>query len=379
MAEIKRFTKEYVATNGKKASISIWTGEEDEAFATSNITNEDYVPSSAPSLDDSLKLAGLLSSEVIRYKEKLMNDTFSSLDNSIEIPTVPTTSPLILQMKVSNELKKQKETREILIANVDKEYKKTDIQIKLRELQLKESQNSIAEGNLAMNGNFYVQNEKMIAGFDRLSNNIVSVRDNLTNISEKLENSVNEQITSNAQIIAKMGEYITALNNQTTAIENQELSLSGDMSANVSIDVTPLANANNIIASGVENQINTNAKIVENITKLNDKLDFEKNGIETLKDSKGNIIKPRESKALKSAEDSILSKDKNTFDSTKAIIEPLEKMLLDEKNLDSQTSSGFGDFELKSVLSEILNVDKTKFDFEYRTKLYSNDDPEGVK
>jgi hypothetical protein len=201
-----------------------------------------------------------------------------------------------------------------------------------------------------------------------------------------IASGVQNQIDTNSQILLNYdnmmlmeGAKLTAFQEQTEAIKNQTITLNGDISSRVIVDVTPLAEANNKIAEGVTNQIETNAKIVENIVKQNENLDFIKNGLPTLKDSKGNVIKPREAKALKSAEDSILSKDKNTFDSEKAIIQPLEKMLLDEKNLDSGTSSGFGDFELKSVLSEILKVDKTKFDFEYRTKLYSNDDPEGVK
>jgi hypothetical protein len=362
------YDNSYIASNGIRARVTIRTGESDDAWASTNTEETAYVPTPAPSFDSQMQLAGLISSEITRYKEKLMNDSLYNLDNPVVVPAVTTTSPLITQMKLSNDLKQQKETREILVANVDKEYKKTDIQIKLRDLQLKESANSIEEAKLTMTGNFYIQNEKMIAESVRLRDISTSLRDNINSLKDYAQ-----------QQVQAIEAQTAAIKLQTEAIKTQTITLNGDMSANVNIDVTPLAVANNKIAEGVTNQIETNAKIVENIVKQNENLDFIKNGLPTLKDSKGNVIKPREAKALKSAEDSILSKDKNTFDSEKAIIQPLEKMLLDEKNLDSQTSSGFGDFELKSVLSEILKVDKTKFDFEYRTKLYSNDDPEGVK
>ena len=181
-----RNERTYTSSDGRKKTISIWTGEDDEAFASLSDDGTEYTPTSSPSVDSRLALAGLIDSEIARAKEKFLNKHLDDLENTLEVPLAPQTSPLINQMKLSNDLKHQKETREILLAKVDTEYKKTDIQIKLRELQLKESANSTQEAMLIMQGNFYLQNEKMIAGFERINLMLGEVKSVISGLNEKL-------------------------------------------------------------------------------------------------------------------------------------------------------------------------------------------------
>lgn len=187
-AKTIEFEAGYNKITGSKGIIGIWTGEADDAFvATGTDDKQGYIPSLSPSVESRLKLAGLFDSEIKRFKEKLLNQHLENLDNDISVPDAPLTSPLVGQMKISNDLKLQKETREIKLAEVDIEYKKTDIQTKLRQLQLQESSNSMQEATLTMMGNFYLQNEKMIAGFERINANLGELRGTLSSINSKLE------------------------------------------------------------------------------------------------------------------------------------------------------------------------------------------------
>lgn len=141
------------------------------------------VPST--SIDDRLSLAGLLDSEKERFKEKLLKQHLENLNNDITVPVAPTTSPLINQMKIANDLKHQKETREIKLAEVDTEYKKTDIQTKLKQLELQKQSNSSQDAMLIMMGETYIQNERMIAGFERINANLGELRGTLASINSK--------------------------------------------------------------------------------------------------------------------------------------------------------------------------------------------------
>lgn len=108
-----------------------------------------------------------------------------------------------------------------------------------------------------------------------------------------------------------IGELATLNINITKQIEAIKAS-SKASAVSVNIDTSKLAIANEKIAEGVENQILTNAKIVEKLDKQIEHYDFSKDGKETLKDSNGNVIKPREVQAKKDAEQFIDQEDTNT-------------------------------------------------------------------
>lgn len=119
------------------------------------------------------------------------------------------------------------------------------------------------------------------------------------------------------QIYAELLEIKEAFKAHTAVLKNKEFSADvGSMTQPVNVDVTPLAVANETIASGVEDQKATNAKIVENLAKLNTYYDFMNNGKTDFKDSEGNVIKPSEVHARRNAEQLIEqeSTNKTTFD-----------------------------------------------------------------
>lgn len=78
--------------------------------------------------------------------------------------------------------------------------------------------------------------------------------------------------------------------------------------------IETIADANKTISEGVSSQIETNTKIVDNLEKKNEHLDFLKGVNSTLKDSQGNKVVPREIRALKDSEFHHDMKTMNTAD-----------------------------------------------------------------
>lgn len=329
------YVKNYTASNGLRASISITTGDDEEANAviSKNYDNVTPEPVNFGSLSDEMAYYGF-SQDFINNVNSKINDVNNT--NPIAEPvTISNGNGGFFQSSkgsiVSNSAQSLKNNTQYQKARLELE------QVKVKSMNV---QNELLKKQLEMN-------EFVLVSQSQLNKEIVDLNKNIK-----------------AQTQAIIAQKI-------------DLKVEGGMNANLNLDITPLAQSNAIIASGVENQIATNAKIIETLTKKNIDLDnkkenyeFLKDGLPSLKDSKGNIIKPRESQALKSAEDSILTKDKNTFDSQSNIIDTLSSVLNDEESKNSGTSSGFGDFELKDILGKILNVDLEKFDSEYASNLY---------
>lgn len=115
-----------------------------------------------------------------------------------------------------------------------------------------------------------------------------------------------------------------------------------------------------VIASGVEDQKTTNAKIVENLTKKNEQLDFLKNGDTSLKDSSGQVIKPREVEAKNNAEQHIDKKAFNTFDN-QHLIDALDASVTND---DEDMS------KIEQLLKSIVNIDFSKFNAEMEQKVF---------
>lgn len=280
-------------------TIGIYTGDDEEMYQVK--------PPQNTTVDDNLALAGLLSSEIERYKNTLLDNSKYNVQNSVVVPTSPTSSPLLSQMKVGNDLKLKSYEIENLKLNADIEYKKTDIQIKLKDLELREKEIALKETEIYMQSKFYEQNERIIKQKSTLIKYLSRIK--------TLED-------------LKLSE----MKNNTKAITEQQFSASfGDVSVTMNTDVLnqntlktaeaieKIAVANQKIAEGVVDQKATNEKIVENLDKQNTKLDkqvehfdFQKDGVSTLKDSNGNVIKPREVQAKKDAEQLIDQEDINT-------------------------------------------------------------------
>lgn len=122
-------------------------------------------------------------------------------------------------------------------------------------------------------------------------------------------------------------------------------------------------------SSLVENQIQTNEKIVANLDKKNEHLDFQKNG-SSLKSSDGKIIKPREVEALKNAEFAISETAENKMDYSKAL-----GSLLDGAEL-GVNSEQSGDDENNNLIKELfalfIEYDNNKIDFPEQFKEQTN-------
>ncbi len=199
----------------------------------------------------------------------------------------------------------------------------------------------------------------------------------LTEANIKIASGVDNQILTNASLLQKETEKINAINAQTLAIQSQELNLNGDMTANLSLDITPLAEANIKIAQGVENQIITNSKIVENILKKNEHYDFLKDGVSTLKDTNGNIIKPREAQALVNAEKHIDIKEINstTMDDIMDFNQDLQQFLTGyspESLFADAVGSIDGFSENLNPFTYFDNVLKTEFELDLQKEKLNN-------
>ena len=163
---------------------------------------DDLMEKEPPTMDENLALAGLLSSEIQRFKEKLLNQHLENMDNDIVVPIVPTTSPLLQQMKSSNDMQRGREEREILLAKANAEYMKTDIQIKLKDLELKEKAVIQNDAVIAIMKETSLQNERLLALTNRLNTNLGELRGSLAKIATASES----QETLNQELLIKAKE-----------------------------------------------------------------------------------------------------------------------------------------------------------------------------
>ena len=149
----------------------------------------------------------------------------------------------------------------------------------------------------------------------------------VTNMATSLNESFNNSLMVNAIILGELQSQTEAMNNLIQTIKDKQIEFNANSISmgNLSVDTAPIVQSLNTMAQnqsttntkiveGIENQKETNAKIVENITKKNEHLDFLKNGDSNVKDSSGNVIKPREIEAKKNAEQFIEQKDTNETD-----------------------------------------------------------------
>lgn len=194
----------------------------------------------------------------------------------------------------------------------------------------------IDKNNLIKAQNVYLENQQKILKATAQSNirntqAILNSQDANTSMLHNLkktieETSLNQNIVQSL-ILEELQSGTKAMNNLIQTIKDKQIEFNADSISmgNLSVDTAPIVESLNAMAQnqsttnskiieGVESQKETNAKIVENITKKNEHLDFLKNGDSNVKDSSGNIIKPREIEAKKNAEQFIEQKDTNETD-----------------------------------------------------------------
>lgn len=229
---------------------------------------------------------------------------------------------------------------------------------------LKSSNIEMIEQQKILNNNLAKQNEILLKTLEAKGLEVINQNKLIAILSENLQ-SLNISVATLAtlpKITATNSEYSLIMQSQIIeAIQNLKLT-TGTINVNpsVHVDTAPLAKANETIASGVEDQKATNAKIVENLAKKNEQLDFLKNGSDSLKDSNGNAIKPQEVQAKINAEQLIEQADTNktTFDDIKDFVgeafgtveDTLEKALGDTDGFDLN-------FNPLSYIDEILMKD----------------------
>ncbi|AXX95165.1 hypothetical protein [Arcobacter ellisii] len=173
----------------------------------------------------------------------------------------------------------------------------------------------IENNNLVKAQNVYLENQQKIIKASaqsaiRNTQAILNSQDANTSMLHNLKKTIEDTSLNETMVQALILESLQKIQE---AIESKTTTINATGGVNVSLDTAPIVQSLNTMAQnqsatntkiveGIENQKETNAKIVENITKKNDHLDFLKNGDSNVKDSSGNIIKPREIEAKKNAE-----------------------------------------------------------------------------
>jgi hypothetical protein len=203
-----------------------------------------------------------------------------------------------------------------------------------------------------------------------LNNNLVALNGTLAS----LLSAKNSEVINQNKIIAVLSENLLALNKSVATLATlpkvtAEVNLStkrviststsqGDSSAKKTAE--SLESLVVTLTEGVNDQKTTNEKIIENLTKKNEHLDYLKNGSDSLKNSKGDVIKPREVSALNDAEQHIDIKSLNTFDS-QHFIDSLQA---------SENTNEEDILKIEELLKKFTLFDKTKFETELNQNLF---------
>lgn len=157
----------------------------------------------------------------------------------------------------------------------------------------------------------------------------------MTNLGVVLAESANKSLKANSlsteylgtsQLASNIvqGQLVDAVKDLKDMLKDKTSTVNAS-GGTFNLDTTPIVNAlkertenqketNAKIVEGIENQVQTNTKKVENIDKKNEHLDFIKEGNPNLKDSEGNVIKPREVESKKNAEQYLEQKETNQTD-----------------------------------------------------------------
>lgn len=270
---------------------------------------------SLKTLDEQLAFWGFTDTEVQDIMNKI--NSVNTAKNAVEPVTY--TDPLTQEIKtnvngslVSNSALSLKNTTD---------FQKATIELEKGKLQ-------------ALNESNRIEQMKLVASLDS----------NRTNEASQILAS--EQYIVSTQILDSLKEIKTALTNQKFTGGN----------TTVNLDTTAIAESTKTIADAT-------VALSESATVQKEHYNFLKNGSESLKDSKGNAIKPREISALNNAENHIDKKALNTFDS-QHLIDALESA---HSTDDAETT------DLKTLLESLLTglTNNTKFDSDQSQKIFT--------
>lgn len=233
---------------------------------------------SLKTLDEQLSFWGFSDTEVNHIMNKINN--VNTAKNEPEPVTY--TDPITKQTKTS--------TNGSLVSNSALSLKNTtDFQKATIELE---------KGKLqALNESNRIEQMKLVASLDS----------NRTNEASQILAS--EQYIVLTHILSSLKEIKTALTNQEFTGGN----------TTVHVDTTAIAQSTKTIADAT-------VALSESATVQKEHYDFLKNGSETLKDSKGNVVVPREISALNNAENHIYKNAENTHNHQGAMLEVLNHL-----------------------------------------------------
>jgi hypothetical protein len=167
--------------------------------------------------------------------------------------------------------------------------------------------------------------------------------------SMNIQNTANQIKLESNQIKKESNDIRTSIKESTdnlvTATEEQQMT--ADFSAStISMNMGDFTTFNSKLTTATE-------KISESIEVQKEHFEFIKNGSPDLKDSKGNIIKPREIKALKDAENYLSQKIDNDTDYASLMADFLEsdsvESNLSESNILEETLNLFLDVDIDTI------------------------------
>lgn len=164
-----------------------------------------------------------------------------------------------------------------------------------------------------------------------------------------------------------LGEQYLQTDRLIDAIKNQKLT-TGTINVNpsVHVDTTAIAQSTKTIADAT-------VALSESATVQKEHYDFLKNGSESLKDSKGNAIVPREISAKNNAENHIYKNAENTHDHQASMLEVLNHLNgMSNVGNGSGNGSGSGDSndDLLSVLDRLVSFDYEKWKNEHNFTVF---------
>lgn len=296
----------------------------------------------------------------------------------------------------------------------------------MQEQNFNKSVLELDKNNLIKAQNIYLQNQQKIA-YASAKNHIRNTKALLD--SQDANTSMLNQVYQSLQAIKESNEasqilqseqYIVSseirdhLKELVKATKEQQLQLNADSISmgNLNIDTQSIVNAlnsrnenqiatNQKIVEGVESQKTTNTKIVENLTKQNsyydfynngglalvsenltthtetlnkesEKLDFEKDGLTTLTNSEGKVIKPREAKAIKDSEFAISETAENKMDYGNVLGKMFDGLGIQKPTQTGETEKDDESNLIKYLFDQFQQYDNNKIDFPENIKDINN-------
>ncbi|CAM3528946.1 hypothetical protein [Arcobacter aquimarinus] len=226
-------------------------------------------------------------------------------------------------------------------------------------------------------------------------------------INEASQVLQSEQYIVSSEIRDQLKEIVKATKEQKLELNANSISM-----GNLNIDTESIVNAinsrnenqiatNQKLVEGVESQKTTNTKIVENLTKQNsyydfynngglalvsenltthidtlnkesEKLDFEKDGLTTLTNSEGKVIKPREAKAIKDSEFAISETAENKMDYGNVLGKMFDGLGIQKPTQTGETEKDEETNLIKYLFDQFQQYDNNKIDFPENTKDINN-------